>query len=287
MPKPYAVYSFRNFDSTDNRYQADYGTFYEVNTRFVIPPHLSADFNNTKMTAIGEAMKAHPVYYATSAGVKTVVNNFGANPCSAASLLYPRKIRFYFNNGSSVSIAIGASGTGIKTAYDALKPLLETDGVKVICANLEGEEVGNINDIVGLTFVATGATATAGSGAWWSGVLQEYKSEYTDTVETLSFKILSASRTAPPVISANAAGCLGSVLPRGGLVCPGRSSLIRTRRLVVSYQITASSGNFETREIPVKTVADVITCANLIKTVSGVFCIGYMGENRRSIHLIT
>jgi len=286
MPKPYAVFSFRDFDGTDLRYGSDTGTQYEINTRLVIPPHLSAAFDTAKMNAIASAMKAHPVYFTNAAGVKTVVNNFGSNPCSAASLLYPRKIRFYFNNGSSVSVAVGDAGAGILTARTALKTALETETVKVICANLEGEEIGNINDIVNVAFVTTAATTTAGSGAYYSGVLKDYKSEITNTSEPLPFKILSATRTAPAIISANVATCLGDVLPSGGLVCPGRSSLITTRRLVVAYQITASSGIFETREIPVKTVDDVITCANAIAQVNGVFCIGYKGEDRKSIHLI-
>lgn len=289
MPKKYVSLAFSTQGSTDNRYISDHVDPYILaSTGFYIPVHLEATWSASKTTAIASAVGAFAMSWVNNTGEKQVINDFGKNPCPLSSTLTPRKILFYFTNGTSASIPIGKTGTNIRTAYNALKTELETNDVKVICAHLQGEEWANLNDVSGVAFNPSEATAPAGNGSYYSGILTEYKSEITNSVVPLSFKILTSAGTPPgselPPIFDQHDDCLGGVSNQG-FTCPVGRNAITTRRIIVNYKSDANTFVSEQREIPVKETGQGLkTCLTGIGAEPGVYCISYRGETRKNIH---
>lgn len=298
--KKYAGFSFRQVGATDNRYKSDHNWtevgLYQVDTRFVIPPHLYTTWDAALSTAVGNAIGAFPTYYADGSHSDIrFVNEYPADPCSIGTLLTPRKLRLIFSTGNSMSVAVGAGGIGILTAFSALKSALETSTVKIVCAHLIGEKFKTLNDIAQLAFNPAQAIGTAGSGRYYKGTLTEYISDPTGAVEKLPMKILcnlgDPPGSEPPLaFQGDVESCWGALAnSANSMTCPGRSQLIETRKLIATYQIVTQSANgaavFETRSLPVKkTGQDLLTCMQHFKDKPYMFCLAYQGENRRNIH---
>jgi len=305
MPKPYIGFTFRVLPGESNArlYISDHATTgtegsYQIDTvRSILPPHLASDWTAAMSTNLAAAIGAHPTYFplGESGGLKTYINNFSTVPCPVGGgVLKPRRIRYVFSDGSSMSLPIGKAGTDILTAFEATRPFLETDDVTIACAHLEGEEWGSLNDIAGVNFGSESFIAPAGSGSYYSGVLTEYKSEITDSVELLPVKIMTtaavsgqAPGTALPPVFANDGTCIGNVAVNNTPTCPGRSSLIKTRRLIVVYKTNATFSIFEQREAPIKAIGLTLRgCMNNLAGSNAIFCMSYRGESRKNIHLL-
>lgn len=290
MPKKYVNLAFTIQGQAENTYISDHLNRYILSSvGFYIPVHLEATWSEAKTTAIATAVGAFPISWVDVAGIKQVINDFGTNPCPLSSTLTPRKILFYFTNGGSVSIPVGKTGTDIRTAYNTLKTELETNDVKVICAHLKGEEWANLNDVAGVAFEPSEATAPAGNGSYYSGVLSQYTSEITDSVVPLAFKILTDAGTPPgselPPIFTASADCIGEVSIGQGFTCPVGRNAITTRRIIVNYKSDANEFVSEQREIPViETGQFTRDCLEEIGQRPGVYCISYKGESRKNIH---
>jgi hypothetical protein len=300
MPKKYVGLAFASLPAlgpgggaSTRLYESDHGNEYVYRGGFYIPPHLEASWDATKTEQVATQAGAFPHYFTNAAGEKVIVTEFGANPCPLSSTLSPRKIRFYFSNGNSTSIPIGEVGTNIKVAYDGLKPLLEGDGITIICAHLIGEEWANLNDVAGVSFDPAESTAPAGNGSYYSGTAIDYVSEITNSSFPVRFKVLTNAgdppgSELPPIFNSDGVStCLGNVAD-SPFRCPSSSSAISHRRIIVNYKSDAIANSSEQRELPVKEIGEALnTCIVAAGARPGVFCVSYKGETRKNIHLLT
>lgn len=283
MGKPYFRVAFNNDGTNDKRYVSDPLYVFDARTRFVIPPHLNLDV--AAANNIATFMNGTLLSYVSSAGLN--VQNSISDICAETSgTVDLRKVTYYFSNGSSTSIAINARGAAILAAARAIKPLLEDNGVVVVCANLVGETLANVNDYTTPPVVfAASSIPTAGHGKKYSGSIN-YVSDPTGQIEVLSAQVLSASGDVPPVFAQTWQGCVGAFRLEGPS-CPGRASIIKHRRLIAQYQADIGGATrFESREMPISDPAAIASCLNSVSntTIGSLFCLSYRGESRKFIH---
>lgn len=282
MATYYAGFAFAVSGSLDLRYTSDYGSRHILNTRFVVP--LGLTLSTGRMSAIADLMNAHATYVTGPDGREDITSI--SNVCTEASNIVPRKYEIIFDSGASTRIAVGEAESGLIAARAIGAELRDAGAGEVVCINLIGEYFKNMNDFTtpAVTFSPTASATRAGYGKYYSGKIDYTRDD--DTVAQTSVKVKVEDDTAPPnFLSGSWDSCVGDFIGKG-FSCPGSGSKLKHRRLIVNYQVDSSTREIETRELPVKSLDDVATCANgLASGTEALLCLQYRGESRKNLPL--
>lgn len=282
MPKN--VVSFQYSVGT-NPYISDINQSLSINSRFVAPP----DLDDTGITAVLAAV----------GGTRTVESAV----CSDSALGSPRKLQFIRKSGNSMSIAVAARANLIAAAT-AIKGVLDplNGGVNpVICIKLEGEEFGNLNDELGVSYDGTAfapthkAPATALKQNFVTGLVA-YEADAAATFGTATvIGIRSITEAAEQNFAAQLdtipVNCIGAFLNLQN--CGnGRRNPRKHRRFNLTFStkadpaLTTEDAQTETIEVPVADSAatDILACGVSIAGLVGLYCVGYQGESYSRFH---
>ena len=286
MPKEYAKYGFTTAQT--NQYQTDINTFNaNVTSSFVIPISM-ASAPQTMFEAIATAVGGSLLRLR---GTDIVAGQ--SSICPEAGVLKPRKFRITLSTGETFSVPVNVPADGIIASLTAIRTALDDEGFTLQCADLVGEEIANVNDILGVNFDSS-QPVTSGNGSQYLTARLDYQSDGENSL-SLPVKVLTnVVNTPPPIFATTWAGCIGDTLSEG-FACPlsrsKGSAPNKHRRFIVDYAIDAGASQIapERREMPVNASAltakraEVLACGQAIAGNQAVFCIGYMGEEYRRI----
>lgn len=282
MPKN--IISFQ-FSLETNPYVSDAGLNYSINSRFVAPPDVTDATAASIVQAVGGTITTEPIV------------------CSDSSSIKPRKLEFIRASGNSMSIAVSERENILSTAA-SIRVLLNgsaPDGNEVVCIKLNGEEIGNLNDELGVNFDGTTvapshkAPATALKQNYVSGVIS-YSADAAATFGAANVHpIRSITESADNVFAAQLGGtpetCIGELLTIAS--CGnGRRNPRRHRRYKLDFltQLNVEDGDetpeTESIELPVAsaTAGEILACGRAAAALNGVYCIGYEGESFSRLH---
>lgn len=260
---------FVNF--TIPNYLADWdilGKVTPISGRFSRPPTLSDASVATILAQIG------------SAALKNTTNSA---PCAPPSSFSPRRLKFSFNAGGSLSVPFAFRDNALSAAT-AIKGLLTTDVGTVSCVELIGEKWGRVDEELrpAGTVVAAGADmrVTAGSK---TPIFSRAYSYVTDTgrssVQNVKQNTDSSAVPADPFTPYSAAilTALGTLLAKG---CGGVGN-VKPRHYTVTI-LTNSVVN-PTRQLIVPVAATgslAIRSAGIaLATITQTMCLAYEGES--------
>lgn len=282
MPKN--VVSFQ-FVAGTNPYISDLNQNLSISSRFVAPPDLDGIGIGVMVTAVGGVITNEPAV------------------CSDSALGTPRKLQFIRQSGNSFSIAVADVTSMIATA-NTIKGIIDplNGGVNpVVCIKLIGESFGNLNDELGVSYDGTAfapshkAPATALKQNFASGVIayeadaaNPYGLSVTHSIRSITEK--DTNEFAAQLGTA-AASCIGDFLTIQS--CGnGRRNPRAHRRYILDFATkadpsdTAESSQSERIEVPVSGggALDILACGNALAALTGLYCIGYMGESYDRFH---
>lgn len=283
MPK--IVVPVRFVPSEGTGYIMDMGTEIAGNGRFILPP----DIPETEITTI-----------LTNIGAQPLSATGNSIPCTDAVNASLRRLTFIRDNGSSMSVPV-SNRTNLLNAATVIRGVLNTGEAQVVCIKLSGEEFPNLADELGLTYQGDFATShrpqTGGKQYYHSGNVAYQTDATTGAVGTdivfQPVKAISDLENAPSTkLTPVWAGCVGDF--DNALACrgSGRRNPRKHRRYILT---SATKGDIadategaqtEINELPVKdaAAASILTCGQNAAALSGVYCIGYMGESYSRFH---
>jgi hypothetical protein len=171
----------------------------------------------------------------------------------------------------------------------------------VVCIKLYGEEFLNLNDELGVNFTGTAfapshkAPATATKQNFASGVIA-YETDAANPIGTsVIHSIRSITEKATNDFAAQlgtaAAGCIGDFLTLQN--CGnGRRNPRKHRRFILDFATKADPADgaeesqSERIEVPVAGggALDILACGNSLATLTGLYCIGFVGESYSRFH---
>ncbi len=259
---------FVNF--TMPNYVADWdllGKVTPISARFNRPPALTNGSVTSILTAIGGTLKT-----------KTTVA-----PCAPPSSFSPRRLKFSFASGGSLSVPFSLRSTAVALATQ-IKAFLTTDLGVVTCIELIGEKWGRIDEDLrpAGTIVAPGIDIRVATGSKNPVFTRAYSYVTDDGKTSVQVARQNTDSLATPVIpfSPYAAAintALGPALPKG---CGGVGN-IKTRHYVVTL-LTNNPTNL-TRQLIVPiaaTASNAIRAAGIaIATITQTMCLAYEGES--------
>ena len=265
MAKKFQIIRFRTEEGTG--YFSDRGTEHDANGRFVIPPDIS-DSEAAQIAALaGGQTTGDPV------------------PCPDTQDFAPRKLVFIRQSGNSLSVPVSQRNQ-LAVAGNDIAAVLNKPNNKVVCVKLAGEKWDNLNDELGLDFQGTAPDSRPNNGRIqyvYSGII-EYQSD-TGVSVTIPVKTLSDRENQPPSNVASVWGnCVGDFLTNN-FSC-GASTRRDHRRYLIDFRVAADTA--ERKEVPVRESAagEIFNCGQAIANLTGVFCIGYMGESYDRFHKV-
>lgn len=213
----------------------------------------------------------------------------------------PRKLKFWFETGKTVSIPVPSKENLVQTSLDIATALQVV--APVVCASLEGETWNNIINL--LPAPATPITPTAIEIADTPAGQKElsyvgsmgYETDGTRDV-TKAFKMATNVENAPYAAYATAVNnCLvASEVPinTSASRCPGFSSktfdhrrftvtMLQSRRVITGDEGEAASTVTQAKSkmmVPMSSrdVEDIRDCAIALRDVAATLCLGYRGE---------
>jgi len=213
----------------------------------------------------------------------------------------PRKLRFWFASGKSVSIPVPTKVDLVGTSFAIATALSSV--AEIVCVGLEGETWRNIMDLIepstsNLPPTAMEIAETA-AGEKELSYVGSMSYEADGTTEMLkAFKM--ATNVAENAPYAQYAGAIDSCLIAGGPIntgparCPGfkqvtfdhrrfRVVMLQNRRVISGEDGDATSEvSFAKSEMLVpmgsRTPADIRACALALRAVPHTMCLGYRGE---------
>lgn len=255
---------------TISNYLADWDLLGKVNPisgRFNRPPGLSTGAVGSILSSMGATAK--------SASTKA--------PCAPPSSFSPRRLKFSFATGGSISIPfpIRASAVALATS---LKAQLSADLGVITCIELIGEKWGRVDEelrpsgttvTAGIdTRVATGSKNPVFTGAYLYTTDNSNTSVQTVRQNTNSVAI-PALPFSPYAAAVNAA--LGTLLPKG---CGGVGN-VKPRHYTATLLTTDLINPVRQLIIPVAaTASTAIRAAGVaIATIAQTMCLAYEGES--------
>lgn len=263
---------------------------------FVVPPDMDQAAATSLVTAVGGEI--------ISFGDVDIVAGTRNLPCSDSANFKPRRIKFIRANGNSVSLVV-ADRAGIIAARDAGVTALNavTATNPVVCVQLIGEEYANLYDELAPAGAAAPTAGTPsrppaaiGKGARYSGLMTAYSSDVPFATVTLAKFAMNTDlvdaatgvTSAPTVLGAAAAGCLGTI--QVGSICPPSTSREPRHFLVTSLVTGDVAGQNATQVTKVPTAgsaaADIVTCGTALAALASTVCLGYKGESYSRLHLL-
>lgn len=217
-------------------------------------------------------------------------------PCPEGRNVSPRRLRVVFPSGSKMSVPINASNIGdvSQTARAVWDYLKDPANGGALCADLIGEQIDSLNDVLGVNFDATVTTASSGGNNFYAGKINyttDLGSPSPGRKAVVSVKVMSETRQIPPIFANSWETCVQEFVSTR-LSC-GTGDNIKHRRFVVDYITPAVGGGDpipEQRELPINPAdigakrGNIKSCGELIASNRSVFCIGYRGESWNRIH---
>ena len=284
MPKKVVSYQFV---AGTNPYTSDINQNLSINSRFVAPPDLAQAGIDAIVAAVGAVETTEPAI------------------CSDTGLGTPRKLEFIRSSGNTMSVAVNNS-TNLISAATAIKGVLDPlngGSNPVVCIKLYGEEFLNLNDELGVSYDGTTfapshkAPATALKQNFASGVIT-YESDATNPIgQSVIQPIRSITEKDTNDFAAQlgtaAAGCIGDFLNIQS--CGnGRRNIRKHRRFVLDFATKADPADdteqsaSERIEVPVAGggALDTLACGNNLAALTGLYCLGYVGESYSRFHKI-
>ena len=284
MPKN--VVSF-TFTTGVNAYVSDLNVNYSIGSRFNAPPDIDGIAAAAIVTAAGGIITNEPAV------------------CSDGNSIKPRKLQFVRSSGNTMSVAIGER-TNLIAAATAIKGVL--DGANggnnpVVCIKLMGEQANNLNDELGVAYDGTtfALTHKAPDDALKQNYVTGVISYESDSTNPFGETVLQPIRSITEKATEDFAAQLGTVPASCGLTllntlnCPnGRRNPRNHRRYTLSFATKADVADAaeiaqtETIELPVSGggALDILACGNAAAALTGLYCIGYMGENYDRFHKV-
>jgi hypothetical protein len=225
----------------------------------------------------------------TDATVASIVTALGAAqatpgekvPCEGSQIFEPRRLKFTFANGGSVSIPAPNREQLIAVATQ-VRGILETDlAVDVVCVALKGEEWKRLDQ----DLRPAGVTPTpgidirpaAGTKNPVYSVAIQYESDGDRTfVEKVKMNTNVAGSPFAPY-STEIGVALGTVLPRG---C-GSATNVDPRHYVVDILTTSAANPVRKLIVPVADddAADILAVGTALATNPQTLCLRYYGES--------
>jgi hypothetical protein len=234
-------------------------------SRFNQPPTMTAATAASIVAAIG-ATQATP-------GEKV--------PCESSQIFEPRRLKFTFANGGSVSIPVPNREQLIAIATQ-VRAILETDlTVDVVCISLKGEEWKRLDqDLRPADVTPTPGIdirPVAGTKNPVYSVAIQYESDGDRTfVEKVKMNTNIAGSPFAPY-STEIGVALGTVLPRG---C-GSATNVDPRHYVVDVLTTSPTNPVRKLIVPVADddAADILAVGTALATNPQTLCLRYYGES--------
>ncbi len=285
MPKNYLKFQF--VPSNNTGYVMDIGNVIAASGGGYLPP----DISNTVVDDILDA-----------AGAQLTAEIQDNLPCTDSINAKLRRLVFVRDNGNSMSVPVG-DRADLLSAATTIKAILDAGEATVVCIKLVGERFANLADELGLTYAGTFATShvptTGGKQYVYSGAA----SYQTDAVRTALgddtvFQVIRSvtnNENAPSTqLNAAWAGCVGDF--QDAIACrgQGRTNPRKHRRYELTFFTKADptddneAARTETAELPVvgATAAEILTCGTSATNLTGLYCIGYRGEDYARFHKI-
>lgn len=284
MPKIYGGIGFVNIDGDDRSYSLDIGDKRSIVAGFYLPKGFQG-MTVAQFQAIATFAGGHPLKLG-----KTEINEY-SNPCPSDANFSPRKLKFIMSNGGSLTIPFADIQTPVSTATQ-IKSLLEqiNTEVKVVCIELLGEDVPNLNLELGVSFNEAARTQSAGNGAYYSGKIT-YQTHIGSPIPAYPVKVASVLQVVPPIFQDIWQSCVGDFQSFPPCGTGGRSNPVKHRRYIVQYQTEPDVARpnepiFESRELPINSIdpTQIKNCGVLLATRESIFCVGYRGESNRNVH---
>jgi hypothetical protein len=259
---------FVNF--TIPNYVADWdllGKVTPISARFNRPPALSNTSVASILAAIGGTLK-------TSTTVA---------PCAPPSSFSPRRLKFSFATGGSLSVPFSLRSTAVALATQ-IKAFLTTDVGVVTCIELIGEKWGRVDEDLrpAATIVAAGADIRVTTGSK-NPVFSRAYSYVDDSGRTLVQVVRqNTDSLATPAIpfspyAAAINAALGAFLPKG---CGGVGN-IKPRHYTAKLLTTNTVNPVRQLIIPVASTASTAIRATgiAVATITQTMCLSYEGES--------
>ena len=202
-------------------------------------------------------------------------------PCLGSQVFEPRRLKFTFENGGSISLPIATRGQLIPTAQAIINDLEADLGVDVVCVSLIGEEWKRLDQ----DLRPAGVTPTPGADVRpvagtknpiYSAAIQYSSDSGRNFVEKIKMNTNVAGAPFTPY-AAPIAAALGDILPRG---C-GSATAVDPRRYVVDILTTNATNPVRKMIVPVADAdADDILQAGVdLATNPQTLCLRYYGES--------
>ena len=234
-------------------------------TRFNRPPSMT----NASITDILATLAAQQ----TTSGEKA--------PCLNSQTFEPRRLKFTFANGGSISLPAPVRGSLIATAL-AIRNTLQTDlGVAVVCVSLIGEEWKRLDQ----ELRPAGVTPTPGvdvrpatgtKNPVYTAAISYESDSGRNFVEKVKMNSNLVGLPFAPYAT-EIATAIGTVLPRG---C-GSATSVDPRRYVVDILTTNATNPVRKMIIPVSDddTGDILQVGTALATNPQTLCLRYYGES--------
>lgn len=259
---------FVNF--TIPNYVADWdllGKVTPISGRFNMPPAMSDATADSILTAIGATRK--------TAG--TIA------PCAPPSSFSPRRLKFSFTTGGSISVPFSLRSTAIALATQ-IRGFLTTDVAPVSCVELIGEKWGRVDEELrpAGTVVAAGIDTRAASGSKNAVFTRAYNYVTDDGRSSVQVARQNTDSVAIPALpfspyTAAINTALGAALPKG---CGGVGN-IDPRHYVVTLLTNNVINPTRQLIVPVApTASNAIRAVGIaLATITQTMCLLYQGES--------
>ncbi len=280
-------------EGATSKYLTDWGDSIITSATFNLPPDIDATGRDAIVAAIGGTEDAD------------------LPPCPSINGSL-RKLKFTRAKGNTMSVPV-RSRADLLTAATTIRGVLDAGGSadnKVVCIDLIGEDFPNINDEMSLsyssnTFAKTHRAPATAPRQWnYYGNIQ-YQADSTNPAGVVIFQpvktMTDVQDSAPTQLDTEWLGCAGEF--EIAVPCPrsaGRLNPLKHRRFVMTFLTKSAavndSGNPpagieagykpERTEVPVQhyDAGLIKTCGEGLASLTGAYCIGYLGESYRLFH---
>jgi len=266
--------TLRFFDGA-NGYVDDLGEEKSLSSNFGIPDNM-ADASDDQLESIGNAAGA------SVNSIKGRIIQELPDPICPEKGLKPRRLKYLFADGLSLSVPFFFNDNFADTVNGVTNAVDDATNSRISCIQLIGEE----HQDVGRRFEAfefDGSTVTEGIAS--SKISRQF--QYTSDLDRQQrlFVIMNTDEAGefPTPIRDEIEDCLGELFTTK-INC-GKNT-ITTRRLVPKYLVEGEPNFAATHEVPVKTLADVSSCAeSLVDSLApAIICLPYFGESDSRLH---
>lgn len=265
------------FIDGNNPYGDDLGQDTSIASSFGIPDNMGSA-SNDQFVAIAEA---------AGALVKTIkgetVNDIPDVPCPETDNLSPRRLKFLFADGLSLSVPFEYGDDFAGTVNNITNAIGEATDGKLVCIQLVGEKIKDVGVRFGLNFDGTPVTEGISSTKY------SKQFNYTNESGNVSRQFITMNTdqvgSPPQPIAEVVETCAGTIFDTS-FSC-GKQT-VDTRKLIPKYlRSQGDSGQPTSHQIPVRDLAEVNNCAESIIDVlsPAIFCLPYQGENDSRLHL--